>query len=229
MKMKNMFGHLVTTAAFVCAYSGAASAQDFRALKDAGKIEAQNTIAEISKDVKSITHTEKAMNQLLDTTANVLRKNGFAKEAEKVNSEWLQMHEIYFGNDMKFFKLGDHAPLNQWLSEIYNMAEASLGAEKCASYHLDDIKAINYGFPVTIHPSGDPETGKAWGMVEYAEHFVPFTTAASYWAGYFACKNLIKSAYIANMCSSSLDTFRSTIQTNIAPAVSDEIYAHFNP
>ncbi len=196
---------------------------------ESGKIQARETVNEIEKDVQDIAPMEKAMTQLLDSTANVLRREGFHKEADRIGTEWKQMSAVYFNKSNGFLKMGDHAPLNQWLADIYNLVEGSLGQEKVSEYHLDDIKFINYGFPVVIHPSGDPATGQAWGMQEYSEHFVPFSTAVSYWAGYFVCKKVIKSEALANMCNSSLDTFRSTIESYIAPGVSDEIYRRFNP
>lgn len=225
--MKNMKKY-VMTAVLTMGISAIAHA-GYNTEVESGKIQARETVNEIEKDVQDIAPMEKAMAQLLESTANVLRREGFNKEADRIGTEWKQMSAVYFNKSNNLLKLGDHAPLNQWLADIYNLVEGSLGQEKVSEYHLDDIKFINYGFPVVIHPSGDPSTGKAWGMQEYSEHFVPFSTAVSYWAGYFVCKKVIKSGTLANMCNSSLDTFRSTIESYIAPGVSDEIYRRFNP
>lgn len=196
---------------------------------EAGKIAAENTMNAFKNDIQNKASFEQALDSLLDKASSALLQEGYILEAANVKNEWVQMSAIYFHNPMSILKLGDHAPLNQWLADTYNMLEGTLGREKCATYHLDDIKSINYGFNVTFHPAGDPATGTAWGKTEYSEHFVPFTTAVSYWIGFLACKEFGKSGTAAQFCNGSLDTFRSTIESYIAPALSDEIYNHFNP
>lgn len=153
---------LLLSALVSVAFATPAFAHNMDNQVETGKIEAKNTVDGMNQNVQDLAPFEKALNQVLRTAEIQLRKGGYNAEADKLNGGWKQMSALYFHGENNFLKLGDHAPLNQWLADTYNMVEAAVGPEKCASLHLDDIKSINYGFPVVIHPSGDPATGQAW-------------------------------------------------------------------
>jgi hypothetical protein len=218
----------VFTVLFSLVVSAPVFAGSLKTETNAGRIRAEETMDELNSDVENLASFEQAIDQVLDAAALGLQEKGFNQEAEKIKGDWKNLSNIYFHGPQGFLKLGDHTPLNQWLADVYNIVEGSLGQERCASTHLEDIKNINFGFPVVIHPKGDPATGLAWGMAEYGEHFVPFATAVSFWTGKVVCKRFVKSV-ASSICSNSLEKFRSVVGEYVAPRISDEIYSRFNP
>ncbi|MGZ3784418.1 MAG: hypothetical protein ACXWR0_07760 [Bdellovibrio sp.] len=192
-----------------------------------GKQQAHQSLASLGKDVHDIQHVEKALRQNLNVAIYNLKHRGYIKEAQQITQEWAQISAYYFQDSANLLKLGDHKPLSQWIAKTYDRIEDLLGKRFCKLVHLDDIKAINYGFPVVIHPEGDPETNLPWGEEEYLNHFIPYTTATVYWSGTVACSvalNLVGSL----ICGVALEIPRYGIYHYIAPALGEKIYQNYN-
>lgn len=193
-----------------------------------GKMQSEKEIALMEYDIRNPERVEKALQFIFNVAIYKLNEQGFHNEAMQIAKEWKSMSTFYFRDSMHLLDLGDHAPLNEWLAQTYDKIENLLGKFICHLTHIDDIKAINYGFPVSIHPEGDLASQKPWGALEYQKHFVPFSTAVSYWIGTLGCSvalNIVGSL----ICSVGLEIPRYVYEKFLAPTLSNKIYFQYNP
>lgn len=95
-------------------------------------------------------YVDRAINGALKRAIGELRKKGAQSFADEIEYEWA----MYYGESLFVSNrpIGDHKPISQWLSEKYEQIEAILGIEVCEQLHISDIKSINHGVPVSIHP-----------------------------------------------------------------------------
>jgi hypothetical protein len=165
---------------------------------------------------------------LLQFTLETLEKKGHHELAVQASNEWRFYHgqiEMALKHDLPLttFDLGDHRPLSAWLAWFYDEVETKLGRRFCAFFHIDDIKAFNYGYIVTMNPWGDPVTRETWDRLEYQRHFVPFATASFYWSSYLAC-NLSAPMPASLGCSVALQAPRYLVRRWIAPPLAMEVF-----
>lgn len=153
----------------------------------------------------------------------LLREKGHSEFAHRTENEWMfYSHQLELGS-IGMLDLGDHRPLSEWLGWFYRELESLLGRSLCTFFHLDDIKAFNYGYIVTFHPEGDPITREVWDKIEYKKHFVPFVTASFYWSAYIACA--LAAPFPGSFaCSMGLQFPRYVIKHWVAPPVAGQVY-----
>lgn len=204
-----------------------ASTQQETNAKEAGKNEANQVVLSMKNNDTPKPQLQSSLKQLFKIVVYRLKQRGFADEANQIHREWQQINSFYFQNNFELSQLGDHAPLSQWLANTYNRIEKLIGPRLCSIYHFDDVKIINYGFPVSFSPGGNPANGLAWGKNEYLAHFVPLAGAISYWTGDAVCEAALDS--IASMiCSSSMEIARFNIEQHLAPWIGEQIYLQYN-
>lgn len=170
----------------------------------------------------------KSFNALMSFVIETLHSKGHHGLANQATQQWsFYFHHLTLG-PIDVMDLGDHRPLNEWLTWFYNETEAKLGKRICEFFHIDDIKAFNYGYYVTFYPEGDPVTNETWDHLEYKKHFVPFATAAFYWGSYLAC-NIATNFPFSFACSIGLQGPRYIVKRWVAPPLALEVYQKYVP
>jgi hypothetical protein len=115
-------------------------------------------------------YADQAVDGALKRAIKELRKKGYSSYAQTIEFEWT----AYYGNSLFTDErnIGDHKPINQWLAEKYQVIEMFLGVEVCKALHISDIKTLNFGIPVTIHPCSFPmDLVQGERVDEYVRHF----------------------------------------------------------
>jgi hypothetical protein len=124
------------------------------------------------------------------------------------------------------FDLGDHAPLNDYLADMYQQIEDVLGPEVISQTRLHDIKVINYGIPVVLDPT---MTSGKWNhanpRVEYSVHFVPLAGTLAYWAARASCQ---ASSMPGGICGAASALSQKLMTERVAPGLSDKVYDRAN-
>lgn len=152
-------------------------------------------VASVEKDVlegRLFIRSEQALNQLMKVAVAELAKKNKAK-AETLKTEWeTKYRKMYFVYENER-DIGDHAPLNKWLAEKYEILEFTLGMDVMKMTRLVDIKTFLYCPPVVFRPCKFPMDSVTIPRIdEYKNHFsygekytglVPVTT---YWVTYAA-------------------------------------------
>lgn len=152
-----------------------------------------------------------------------LKEKGQHELAQQILSDWTFYQQRLSGHSIVPLDLGDHRPVHKWLEWVYQALENTLGKTFCEFFYLTDIRAFNYGYIVTFNPNGDPITNESWDQIEYQKHFVPFATAAFYWAAYTACS--VMAPFPASIgCSIALRAPRYVVKRWVAPPASNEVY-----
>lgn len=206
---------LTQTQAMELATDRALSAKAHRAARD----ETVRTVHDFQKPDLS-RRTQKALNGLVFVGTNELKKRGFGRAADQWKSQWEENFVNYFEN-VDLLGLGDHAPLNKWLTGFYRDLEAKLGRTICEALYLTDILVFNYAIPVVFHPLG--LKGDTWSIVEYRKHFVPFAAATAYWAAQIGCL-FVTDMLGSVMCSFAAVIPRYAMQDVLAAPLSDFVY-----
>jgi hypothetical protein len=160
--------------------------------------------------------TEKALNALITVSVSVLRDKGFEQDALEIQSQWA----MFSARGIGLFDLGDHAPLNEWLSKTYAKLEAKLGHKVMVFFRLEDIKIFNYAIPVVFSP-------RKWDLNEYRLHFVPFAAATSYWISRLTC-SLVTTGWLNWLCGTIAEIPRYAVGKWIAPCLGAKIHAMAN-
>lgn len=114
-------------------------------------------------------YADSAVNGALDIAMTELRRKGFNHLAEEIFSEW----NYTYGRSMflSTYNIGDHKPVLQFLADIYEKIEAALTRPICIKLHISDIKSLNHGIPVAIHPCTFPMDAVLGDRsIEYARH-----------------------------------------------------------
>jgi hypothetical protein len=157
-----------------------------------------------------------------------LRNEGFYEKANKKEGEW---ETRYKGTLSRFVRgvvedIGDHAPLSQWLSDLYNELETLFGPEVMHYTHLEDIKTFNYTIPVVFNMQNilnDPNIDEP----EYAKHFVPFTGVTTYWSVWIVCEVVTYSSGWFVICTPAATAGEYVMENYIAPHYSQKAYDLF--
>ncbi len=167
---------------------------------------------------------QKTLDALVKKSIAKLRKSGFSQDADQFEYEWV----TYFANglsDISAEEIGDHQPLSLWLVGFYNQLEKKLGFNVCHFLRLDDIKILNYGIPVTIHPEG--HRGETWDIVEYRKHFVPVSAAIVYWTSDEAC-TYATTGLSSLLCGQVGEILRAAAEKFVSPKLSNYVYKKAN-
>lgn len=230
MNLKNNF--LIVFVVFVLSttlnHSSFAQTEQETLAQSAGEKEANQVVLSMKMDTKKHVFIKKSLDHIFKLVVYRLNQRGLTKEALQIQNEWNQVKSFYFQAGFDSFQLGDHPPLSHWLTETYNYIESLIGNRLCVMYHINDIKLINYGIPVSLSPEINTTTQTPWGQEEYLAHFVPMAGAVSYWSGVMVCEAALQS--VASMfCSASLEISRYGIEEFLAPWVGEQIYEHYNP
>ncbi|MEY4617689.1 MAG: hypothetical protein RJB66_2649 [Pseudomonadota bacterium] len=152
-----------------------------------------------------------------------LREKGYHDIATQRETEWNFYAQKLAMGPVGLLDLGDHRPVCEWLGAFYEELERLLTKPFCEFFHLDDIKAFNYGYVVTYYPNGDPITHETWDKKEYKKHFVPFATASFYWSAYIAC-NVLAPGLASMGCSIGLMAPRYFVRRWVAPPLAVHVY-----
>lgn len=137
------------------------------------------------------------MNHSMYIAIQELRRKGKTEFASELQSKWENVyHQDMFYSDRN---IGDHAPVSQWIAEKYELIELYLGKDVCRALHISDIKSLNHGVPVTIHPGTftmDSVQGEK--VDEYVRHFAGgpsgddyyygVVPVCAYWAAFIGCQ-----------------------------------------
>jgi hypothetical protein len=173
--------------------------------------------------------TDRAIEGLLRLAEREAGKNG--DDLSDLRSEWDGHFKGYLGRMLEsreggvFTGIGDHAPLAQWLTDLYDRLDAALGPELMAFLHLDDIRTINYCIPVVFHLDTihDGEIDEP----EYAVHFVPFCGVVAYWGVWFGCEIATYGGGWFLVCSPAAMLAEYATTEWVAPKFAEPAYKHF--
>jgi len=151
------------------------------------------------------------------------------KKSKQLKTEWetkyRQMYFIYETNR----DIGDHYPLNKWLSEKYEMLEFTLGMDIMRATRLVDIKTFLHCPQIVFRPCSFPMDSVTIPRIdEYKNHFaygekytglVPVTT---YWVTYAAVTFGTSGTFVFVAGLAGLAAER--IMILISPKLSDKVY-----
>lgn len=126
--------------------------------------------------------TDAALSGLVRLAVWELNQHDHPTEAARIERRWHSQFENYLSSHNA---LGDHAPLSQFLTELYALLLDTLGQTLCEFLHFDDIAVFNYAIPVVFHLSSITE---AIDATEYENHFDPFCGVVAYWTTWAACE-----------------------------------------
>jgi hypothetical protein len=186
-----------------------------------------NAVKSVSEKLKNAQFpevTQQALGALVQTGVQALQANGFTNEATRFSQQWQTTYANYF-TGMQSRALGDHQPLSQWLVGFYNTLLADLGPDVCNFLNLSDIYIFNYSIPVVFNPTG--LNGDTWNQAEYANHFVPFAAATTYWISDLSCE-AATTGLISWTCGVLANGPRYLMQNYLAAPISDYVYGQFN-
>lgn len=167
----------------------------------------------------------RTIESIVDRAAEELIERGFNDEARDIMVEWYAEYSMHLMRE----DLGDHRPLSQWLSDLYDRLESLLGPTVMALLHLDDIKVVNYAIPVVFDPR--METGwwsDPFPKQEYGEHFIPLSGVITYWAVWAACSFSTSGVASFVICSPAGSWSEWLAKKYFAPGLSDRIYDRAN-
>lgn len=176
-----------------------------------------------------------AMNGALDVAYGELYKAGRQDIADGIRMEW----EGFYGASLWSTQrgIGAHKPLSQWIADQYNTIEGVLGKDVCIATHIADIKSINFGVPVTIHPCSFQMDGISGDRItEYRRHFCGHSTqvgdepyygvvpVVTYWAIYIGCSVGTSGTGFVVICGGAGMIGERIIANYVAPGLSDKVY-----
>ena len=198
------------------------------------------TVARIEREIESDTaqmtvikkHTDFAIDRALRLAVVELKRRGEFYEAETIEMEW----EYIYSKSLFALNrpIGDHKPISQWLAEKYNVIEFVLGVDLCKRLHISDIKSLNHGIPVTIHPCSFPmDNVQGLPIDEYKRHFAggPFgddtyfgvVPVISYWAIYGTCVGATAGVGYVILCG-LVGEVGERLMGFASPRLSDAVY-----
>jgi hypothetical protein len=163
---------------------------------------------------------------LVKESVDELIAAGHIDEAYDIQVGWNQTSASMDRFALQPFDLGDHAALNDYLTQMYNQMEAVMGDTVLKSTRLYDIKIINYAIPVVFDPR--MESGK-WShpepKVEYSKHFVPFASMMTYWIARVGCQ---VSGAPKQVCGPVAGVSEHLMKTRLGGQLSDQVYDRAN-
>lgn len=174
--------------------------------------------------------TDSAIEKMVDQAVRQLKKIKRTDEANRIEDEY----EAKFRGTLTHLvterikglgDIGDHRPLAQWLTTLYNDLLALLGPQVMAITHLEDIKVINYTIPVVFHMQG--VTPQEINQAEYAKHWNPFWGVVSYWTVWGVCTVVTYGGGWFIICSPAGMAAKYVTVNYIAPKFSNNGYEFF--
>ena len=161
-----------------------------------------------------------------------LRRKGKTDFANDLQVTWERTYRSSLFTSSR--DIGDHKPAIVWLAEQYDKVELVLSAEVCRALHISDIKSLNHGIPVTIHPKDFPMDNVPGERIdEYRRHFAGGPSGndyyygvipvVAYWAAFAGCQ----ASGLAVGCGVVASLTERLIDIVAAP-ISDKVYNRFN-
>ncbi len=176
-------------------------------------------------------HADKAINAALMRAITQLRQKGNFELAEEVQTGW----ELNYGASLfQSRNIGDHAPVNKWLSDEYNKIEFFLGQNLCKVLHISDIKTLNNGIPVVIRPVTFPMDNVTGDRIdEYRRHFAGGPSGNDSYYGVipvliYWTTNIGLTAAGGPVISSLVASIAERLMDIAAAGLSDRVFNRFN-
>lgn len=176
------------------------------------------------------TKTDGAIEQMIETAAAQLRKVKHNDTANRIQGDYDEKFQGYVSKLVEerikgLGDIGDHRPLAEWLTTLYNDLLAILGPEVMALTHLEDIRVINYTIPVVFHMQG--LTPQEINAGEYAKHWTPFWGVVSYWTVWGVCTGVTYGSGWFIVCTPAGMAAKYVVINYIASKFSDNGYEFF--
>jgi hypothetical protein len=178
---------------------------------------------------------DEALDRIICTAVKVLRAKGHGDEANKLQQEHGESYATAVSDlcsGVVRTGIGDHRPLSEWLARVYDKLESKLGKFVMEATRLKDIKIFNYCIPVVFNPKGDPKINplKAWGLDEYAVHFVALISVIAYWVSWAVCTGLTWGmGAISFFCNLPAMGIEKLVAAKVAPNWAKRVYLRANP
>ena len=173
--------------------------------------------------------TQLAIGAVVHEAANTLRDEGYAAEANSLESEWQSEYARYFEPGLSILEVGDFTPVSEWLGRTYRRLNDRFGWIVRMVRILRDINTLNYTIPVVFHPKGNPHTGEHWDQRDYRLHFTPFSGVTSYWVSNETCRLALTALWpLGYVCSLPAKLISKGVERWIAPKLSERIYSRAN-
>ena len=124
-------------------------------------------------DAKSVDtfaeRTDMALDGIIKIAVRNLKRYGFKDEASDISEGWKEhkgelQRIIYSRNYRGTWDIGDFAPLNDFLADVYERVEAALTYDVCYILRITDLKTLLWGIPVIFDPC-------RYGLTEFTIHF----------------------------------------------------------
>lgn len=119
--------------------------------------------------------TDVTIKAIITRAVSTLHDQGFDEEANRIEQEYSSNYDWFVFRmvlSQRDHHIGDHKPLLDWLTQVYDSLEAKLGVQTCKSLHLSDIKTLNFCIPVVFHPCTFDLNGlNVDREAEYRRHF----------------------------------------------------------
>lgn len=171
--------------------------------------------------------TDRAMDALVQAAARALEERGYDADAARITSQW---HGQFAGllpalverRALGLEDIGDHAPLSQWLVDVYIQLESRLGAQLMQLLHFDDLWTLNFAIPVVFHLDviGDDQVD----LADYGLHWVPFSGVVAYWGTWAACEVATWGSGWFVVCTPAGMVAEYATVRWIAPPLTDDAY-----
>lgn len=123
----------------------------------------------------SAEYADEALENMLRRADGVLRSFGKHAVADEIATDYSLYFRGGFANQLFGAKeIGDHPPMSEWLRQVHDKIERSIGEFWCKFFHFHDIYILNYGLPVVWRPS-------TVGLDDYKDHFSGHLIAGFFW------------------------------------------------
>lgn len=161
---------LVFVVALLCAVS---HAEDYERYAN------KESVSQIRREVRTgglpalAARADETLDAALKLAVVKLREKDAGALASRIESEWNTTYKGMLTFRVGLYgDIGDHAPLIQWIEDIYDALEKALTLEFCLASHLADIKSLNLCIPIVFSPQTFPLDGvKTPRKYEYRAHF----------------------------------------------------------
>lgn len=191
-------------------------------------------LAQIEQDMQSLegiaTQANAAIGAIIQKTVQTLKLKGSWRLAREIEQGWKEFDgtiiQIAQSQQRKLSvrNIGDFAPFNQWLSDVYEKTETDLGYAYCLSSRISDLKTINHGLVVVFNPC-------QYGYDEFYKHFASndpkyrsFLPVVSYWATVLGCYAGSYGTGVFMICGEVGVLVEELVQQDFAPMIAPQIY-----
>lgn len=150
---------------------------------------------------------------------NLLREAGDVTSADYYEYRFESKYRGFLMKMVSQRKIGDFKPLSQYLADLYDRVEFTVGISVCQATHFSDLKTYNFCLPVVLHP-------KDYSESDYRDHFagdgiyyglIPVLS-------WDACEiGLLAIGVMVPVCGGA----EWVMGTFIAPRLSDFVYSRF--